>query len=321
MKKSNLLRPLLTIVSLATALVWLPRSVVAENKPPLPAESAQSGYDLEIKDGQLVNAPTGRGSEATLGNVVDALRDRYTTANIVLAPGLAKLKLSDLKLRAGHLADELEAIRVASGAKFDWMGPGSAGPNMPPESSGPAIDPTTGQPIAAAPTGTNTGLFVLREPTPTTETARTVEAFNIGPYLQWLREKQDPKEAQDRREQEVARSLDELEKIVAVTLESLKQGSSVEIPSFRFHRGANLLIVTGTQDAVEVARKVVNALPGQAGLAVGETSPSGPFGVSGMSPELAKRYGLRVPPGMNPELANRYGLLAPAAPPAPAPPR
>jgi hypothetical protein len=58
-----------------------------------------------------------------LGNVVDVLRDRYTNANIVMSPGLAKLRISDLKLRAGHLADELEAIRVASGGKFEWTGP------------------------------------------------------------------------------------------------------------------------------------------------------------------------------------------------------
>ncbi len=317
MKKPDSLRPFFTAVSLAAALAWLPQSQAAENKPSLPVESAKSGYDLEIKDGQLVNAPKGRGAEATLGNVVDALRDQYTKANIVLAPGLAKLQISDLKLRAGHLADELEAIRVASGAKFDWMGPGSAGPNMPPSLT-MTIDPTTGQPTAPAATESNTGLFILREPTPTPETERTVEAFNIGPYLQWLREKQDQKEAPDLREQEVAKSLLELEKIVTATLESLKQGGAVEMPSFRFHRGANLLIVTGTRYAVEVARKVVNALPGQAGLAVGETSPSGPFGVSGMNPELAKRYGLH---GMNPELARRYGLLpAPAAPPTPVTP-
>jgi hypothetical protein len=321
MKKHNSLRPFFTAVSLAAALAWLPQSLIAENKPPLPVESAKSGYDLEITDGQLLNAPKGLGAEATLGNVVDALRDRYTTANLVLSPGLAKVKISDLKLRAGNLHDELEAIRVASGLKFEWLGPGSAGPNLSPGSSPQTIDPTTGQPTVTSQTEANAGLFILREPAPTPETARTLEAFNIGGYLQWLRDKQDPKAAPDRREQEVAKSLDELEKIVVETLESLKQGSSVEMPSFRFHRGANLLIVTGTRDAVEVARQVVNALPAQAGLAVGEPSSAGPLVGSGMNPELAKRYGLRVPQGMNPELANRYGLLAPTAPPAPAPPR
>jgi len=305
MNKFCSLCPILTVAGLAATLAWMPRSVVAENKPPASIGSAQPGYDLEINDGQLVGAPKERGSEATLGNVVDSLRDRYKTFNIVLSPGLAKVKISDLKLRAGHLADELEAIRVASGLKFEWLGPGSAGPNLPPGSSTQTVDPTTGQLVATSPIETNTGLFILREPSPTAESARTVEAFNIGPYLQWLRTKQDPKEAQDRREQEMAKSLEELERIVAITLESLKQGSSVEMPSIRYHRGANLLIVTGTSEAVEVARKVVNALPGQAGQAAGETGPSDPFGGSGMSPEFAKRY----------------GLLPPTAPKAPAPPR
>lgn len=321
MKKSISLRLSFTVLSFVAALAWPPRTVLAENKSPLPPGPARTGYELEIKDGHLANSGNESGPEATLGNVVDALRDRYTKANLVVAPGLAKLKISDLKLRAGNLAEELEAVRVASGLKFEWMGAGSAGPNLAPGVGAQAVDPTTGQLVAMPTTEANSGLFVLREPTPTPETSRTVEAFNIGPYLQWLREQQDPKAAPDRREQEVAKSLDELEKIVAVTLESLKQGSSVEMPSFRFHRGANLLIVTGTRDAVEVARKVVNALPGQGGLAVGETGASDPLGGSGMSPEFARRYGLRVPPGLNPELANRYGLLAPTAPPAPAPPR
>ncbi len=305
MKKSITPQLVGLVLSLAATLVWVPQTARAENTPQPTAQTTPTGYDLEIKDGQLVSLGNGRGREATLGNVVDALRDRYTKANLVLAPGLAKIKIADLKLRAGNLAEELEAIRVASGLKFEWLGAGSAGPNLAPGAGALAIDPTTGQPLALPTTETNAGLFVLREPTPTPETVRTVEAFNIGPYLHWLREKQDPKAAPDRREQEVAKSLDELEKIVAVTLESLKQGSTVEVPSFRFHRGANLLIVTGTRDAVEVARKVVNALPGQAGLTVEETGPASGYGI----------------PGMDQELARRYGLLVPTAPPTPAPPR
>jgi len=332
MKTHALSRPLLTALSLAAALAFLPRDVGAQDQPTArpkttsaSAEPAPPGYDLEIIDGKLAGALKGRGLEATLGTVVDALRDRYTKANIVMSPGLAKLKISDLKLRAGHLADELEAIRVASGSKFDWMGPGSAAPNMPPGSSVQPVDSTTGLPIAVAPSMLDTGLFVLREPAPTPETTRTVEAFNIDPYLRWLREKQDPKEAQDRREQEVEKRLEELMKIVAETLQSLKQGSSVEYPKFQFHRGANLLIVTGTRDAVEVARKVVNALPGQTdfgssggGGGGGGGRSFGGVGGPGMSPEaqeaFRQRYGLARPgaPGPAP---------APAAPPAPIPPR
>jgi hypothetical protein len=270
------------------------------NKPVAIAGAKPAGYDLAISKEVFVWA--GGKLEPTLGNVVDALREVYPSANLVMAPGLPTLRISDLKLRAGNLWEYLEAIRVASGAKFDWMGPGSPGPNLPPGLSAPGVDPTTGQPIPAVPTESNTGLFILREPMPTEETTRTVEAFNIGSYLQWLRDKQDPKEAQDRREQEVAKSLDELEQIVRVTLESLKQGSVVEMPSFRFHRGANLLIIVGTRNAVEVARKVVTALPQPSGSPGAETSRMGGAGLPGMSPEVTdafrKRYGL--PPAPEP---------------------
>ena len=321
MKKFHSLRPILTVVSLAATLACLPRSVVAENKPPGPSGNTpsavaennppapvglgQSGFDLEVKDGQLVKSTKGRGSEATLGNAVDALRDRYTTVNIVVAPGLAKVKLSDLKLRAGQLADELEAIRVASGSKFEWVGPGSAGPNLPPGSSAQAVDPNTGQLTATASTESNTGLFILREPTPTPETARTLEAFNISGYLQWLNDKQDPKETKERRVQAVTARLEELEQMIQLGIAGLKPDGGFELPVFRFHPGANLLIIVGMRGSVEVGRIIVNALPGQAGQATGESNPSGPFANAGMSPELAKRY----------------GLLAPTAPPVPAPPR
>lgn len=315
MKKHSSLQPLLQAAYFAAVLTLLSQSARAEDKSELPSTesfasrlSRPPGYALEIVDGQFEQK--GKRVSATLGNVVDALRDRYPKANIVLAPGLAKLPISDLKLRAGCLADELEAIRVAGGLKFEWLGPGAAGPNLSPGSSPQTIDPTTGQLAVSPQTEANAGLFILREPTPTPETARTMEAFNIGGYLQWLREKQDPKAAPDRREQEVAKSLDELEKIVAVTLESLKQGSSVEMPTFRFHRGANLLIVTGTRDAVEVARQVVNALPQPSSPSSLQTGTTSGIGVPGISPEVSEAF------------RKRYGLMpAPPAPRAPAPPR
>src|SRR5207245_7884095 len=67
-------------------------------------------------------------------------------------------------------------------------------------------------------------------------------------------------------------------------------------PKFQFHRGANLLVIIGSRDAVDVARKVVNVLPGQSHLPQPQMSgPSEP----GMSPperaeneRFRQRYGL-----------------------------
>jgi len=326
MKTHALLRYFLTAANLAAALALLPPHARAEDKPPsrpkppAPTVSRSSAYDLEIVDGTIQQGPKGAKLEATLANVVDAVRDRYREANIVMSPGLAHLKIADLKLRTSSVWEELEAIRVASGGKFEWVGPespvfaGRTDQDAPSPSMFAAVDPTTGlSPRGARP---NSGLFTLRELTTTPETARTVEAFNIGPYLQWLGEKQDPKEAQESREKDVSRRLDELEEIVGITLDGLKQGASVEMPRFLFHRGANLLVVTGTRDAVEVARKVVNALPGQSGVASfgggGGSGGSQGGGVAspGVDRLFRERYGL--PPGPSP---------TPTTPAVPAPPR
>jgi len=87
---------------------------------------------------------------------------------------------------------------------------------------------------------------------------RSVEVFNLSGYLQQL-PKQD--------EKAVSENVNMLEVVINQTLEQLKpEGFSDEdgpYPDFQFHRGANLFIVIGPPIAIEVARKVVNALPGQ----------------------------------------------------------
>jgi hypothetical protein len=57
----------------------------------------------------------------------------------------------------------------------------------------------------------------------------------------------------------VATSLDEIKKIVTTTLQQVDEDHNSLI-AFQFHAGANLLVVSGTPDALEVARKVVGAL-------------------------------------------------------------
>src|SRR5437016_1005463 len=222
MKTPASIRPVLTIASLATILIFLNPNTFAADKPPARAisptahsetsqieqaridlenlkamykedhplvkvqesklkrmESVQlkhkTAYDLEIVDGVLTQS----GREATLDNVIDALRERYSKANIVLSPGLKKVQILDLKLRTGSIWEELEAIRVASGGKFEWLGPnspvfsGERTPNNPnnmspsafagsasPGASG-AVDPATGLPLSSS--DLNAGLFILRE--------------------------------------------------------------------------------------------------------------------------------------------------------------
>jgi len=262
-----------------------------------------------------------RKATASLANVIDAVRDRYSEVNIVIAPGLGNLPISDLKLRTSSISEELEAIRVASGGKFECSGGSGNG----------AVDPTTGLPIVSG--FKNQGLFTLREPT-APENQRVVEAFNIGPYLQsagedeenstpdkpgHLGDKKESKELRDRRSNE---RLEQLKKIILETISALHPNST-EQPNFQFHHGANLLVIIGSRDTLDVSRKVVNAMPGQSLLAI---APSGPpeTGISAAERErFLQRYGImpNKSPGqgqMNPELQEqfrrRYGLDRPPGP-------
>jgi len=234
---------------LATALVLLPGRVMGGEKnlepPAATTASNPAGYELQIVDGQLIR-PGGK-VEATLPNVVDALRDQHTEANISLAPGLAQVKVGDLKLRAARLEEELEAVRVASGDKFEVQSPGPQAP----------IDPNTG-----LPTKPNSGLFVLRQSRPTPQTQRIVEAFNIGPYLEWLGHRPNPA-ARPAPEDE---ALEEIIKVLHDTISDLQQDAeAIDQPKMQYHRGSTLLVVIGTVDSVEVARKIISALPGMPG--------------------------------------------------------
>src|SRR5215471_4419116 len=129
---------------LLLALNFLPLLLHAGEKPK-GADHQPSGvgvmrYDVEIVNGQLqlanlqdrVNVKARWGNvaavEANLRNLVDVLRDLHPNVNIVMAPGVERVKIGNLKLHSTQLENELEALRVASGNRFVWMiraGPGA----------------------------------------------------------------------------------------------------------------------------------------------------------------------------------------------------
>jgi hypothetical protein len=281
MKMLNKLWQVVAAAGMTAALAQLSPSASAGQPtlaPPgtMANNPASSGYNLEVVDGKLI-LPAGK-VEATLGNVIDALRDQYTEANLVLAPGLAKLKVADLKLRAGRLMDELEGLRVATGGKFEIQGPNNPGPVQ--------VDPTTGLPIGG--TTSNGGLFVLRDPRPTRPTERAVEAFNIGPYIDWLRHNDGQK--RDTEDQ----ALNQIGKIIQDSIEDFKADSGdADRPTWKYHPGATLLVVIGNIESVEIARKIVNALPGMSAIAANARAGYG-LGYSQNAAEDAfrARYGL-----------------------------
>jgi hypothetical protein len=309
MKTSNSLCRPISCLTLVVALASLPEVRAAEPTTLAPAtdktDAKPHGYDLEIVNVQLIRP--GHEVDATLPNVVDALRDQYTAANIILAPGLAKLKVGDLKLRAGRLEEQLEAVRVASGDKFEVQGPN--GPN--PAQLDVLVDPNTGLPLAGT-QNLNAGLYVLREAKPTPETRRVVEAFNIGPYLEWSSHQQGtnrPSEDQ---------TLQGVQGMISETLDAFGMESAVNQPAppaFQYHRGATMLVIIGDTESVEIARKIVNALPGMASVA---DSSRARYGLeSARDPAAADRA------AADEAFRKRYGLtrsVRPASQPATAAP-
>jgi hypothetical protein len=266
---------------LLVMLALVPPNSRAEGERPStspPAAPEAKAHDLEIYNGMLLakGAPSesASGLKATLKQVVNRLRENYPEANIVMPPGLADVPVGDLKLRSGSLWDELEAVRVASDDKFDWKGPGMNGfvgregwfrPAAP---SG--IDPTTGLPPKEM-RFPNAGLFVLREDGRAPENERIVEAFNIGPYLDWLAEKRTPElgvkpdhpDYQANVHAIAYEGREQLMKMITGTLAAFNQGRSERTPEpkFEFHEGARLLVVIGTREAIDITRKIVSALP------------------------------------------------------------
>jgi hypothetical protein len=247
-------------------------------------------YFLEVIDGALHPG----GPPATLSKIADVLRGLYPTVDIVLAPELGQLQVRDLKLRAAGLEEALEALRVASGDAFVWQN-GLAQNAAPPR----AIDPTTGLPVPPTPPRESSSLYILtrNDASVAGNPRRMVEVFNLSGYLEQLGK---------RDEKDIAASLEKIKMIVSDTLNQVMQGNMQpeDQPSFQFHPGANLFIVIGPPQAIEVTRKVVNALPGVAG---------------------ARAY---PPPGTDTKAAEdafrrRYGLQpagAPATPARPQPP-
>ena len=237
MKTSVMLRRVLSLS------VLLP--VLANAQGPAPAPNAShpvaiapgkpgdvDSYEIVVENGQLFR-PTGQGQRfaaPTLAEVVKRLRELHPDANIVLAPELADLPVGDIKMHATEMAEELEAVRVASGATFTWRTSGSG-----------------------------TSLFVLE---PTAKSAKRpesdvqVEVFNLTGYLARLRKSypdmKDPAAISEFGKMEAQ----EAQAVVDQTL----QDAGVGRLKFEFHSGANLLIVMGRPDSLSIARTVLNGL-------------------------------------------------------------
>jgi hypothetical protein len=200
-------------------------------------------YDIQIENGGLLIAPLkkridvkalyeGQGEPysiaATMGNLVKYLRAANTNLTIVLSPGAEDATIGDLKLHSGDMSTLVAALYVATDGNV----------------RGQLLPGKNAWSIVSASKKTNT--------------SRTFEVFNISGYINSLGKPSE--EVIRQRVDEIRELTDQIQHSLVDTPNLTPQ---VDTPSFRFHPGTSLLIVTGTPDAIGVARKIINALPGQ----------------------------------------------------------
>jgi hypothetical protein len=258
MKTHIMFRRVLTPLAFAAALALPPGPAQAQsNDAPQPRQmdprrgrvaaddaKAQSPagmqYDLEIENGALrLRQPGNQKGEYAqeaplLGRIVKLLRDKHPEANIAMAPELGDVEITDLKLHGADLEEELAALRVASGGKFDWRGGLFGGAKSPSLYT-----------LEASP------LFLKEK---TESTSPQVEVFNFSSYFARQRDSgMDDAKFQAFKDQ----TIETTKEIIGNTLTSLGPHSMM---SFQFHPGANLLVITGSTDEISISRKIINAM-------------------------------------------------------------
>lgn len=265
--------PLLTarVAAFLLCLIFAVAGRSAENRPPQSANSVltPNAETFLIADGKIAGVMLdGKPATATLRNIVDELGRRFPDANITLSPGLEGITIQNLKLRVtrspGALDHALHALSEASGRRF-----------------------------VTRPFGANE---VLIYPLEAATTRRKAEVFNLSHFLgagrAWrlsvdirrleaelavhrkkfteehpsvvaLGTELDILKLKLAREQGLPKNesddlLEHISKTVLTTL--LLLNPDEKPPEFQFHRGSNLLVVVGTEDAADVTRKVIAAL-------------------------------------------------------------
>jgi hypothetical protein len=136
---------------------------------------------------------------------------------------------------------------------------------------------------------------------------RAIECFNLTGYLTQVTTPtpEEMASGQDNRTMKTDKAVAELQEILGDAIESFDP--ALPKPHCKFYTEAQLLIVIGSQRAIDVAAKVIRALPGEQGLA----------GVGWDGGNFPGYQTLRVlpPPGTTGAL---FGVAPPAALPQPA---
>jgi len=234
MMKRNMLLAGILLLAGGAALADPPQA-----QPTLQGESKDRVITIQngvIKAGSF----GGHGQQATLGNVVSLLRQIYPDLNIVVEPGLDQVDIGDVVVREMEPDLDLEAFSAASGNQFVCEH----------HSSSMALP------------GSSSGLLIIKtnQPSLPPKPEIRIESFNLSGYIAT---KTQSTNEQDRRKV-IDESLDKLQNIIETIL--TKDLGETSAPKFHYYADADLLIVTGTERAVEVTRKVISSLPGEENL-------------------------------------------------------
>lgn len=218
------LRLLKALAPVCFALALAIPQAQAQSKSQHADVEPQIKYDLEVTAGGAL-IDNGRPIAPTLGNAIDILRRLHPELTFALSPGLGDVKLAELKLHANDVDQTLEALRLATGNRFDFAAPA--------HSSG----------------GDHT-LYLLQGIEPPNR-RRMVEAFNLGDWISGARS-----------DEEKGKRVRQLEEIIYTTIEKLRESSLEpnDRPEILFHPEANIMVVIGTPQSIEVAGKLARAL-------------------------------------------------------------
>jgi hypothetical protein len=232
------LRRMLVLISLSAipfaSIAYAQEQESAPSPEQNPASAPAPGFDLDISDGAIrIDAPSSALSSrasyvpATIKNVAEILRALRPDLNLVVSPEAEEITVDNLKLRSADARTLMEAIGFATGGRIRAQ---------------PFGDPSE-----------RLKSFALTVARPRTEPQRKVEVFNLSGYLR-----------QSRAPEEIDEKLQVVQEIIDATIRAFKgEDFTGERPAYRFYPDAQIFIVIGRPDEIEVARKVINALPGQ----------------------------------------------------------
>jgi len=179
-------------------------------------------FVLEIRNGVIMDNGKPAGT-ATIGNILDYFVKKGEKFGIILGPGVADLQISDLVLNYNW--DESDAAKVF----------------------GVAIGSAVEDQVQVIQTDIGVFRLTLRQ-----DTTRQTQVFNLTDYLN-PDGKADDKTIQDK--------ISSLTDIIYKTLHDVHPMNTDAVqPHYQFHKGANLLVVIGTPEALTIANQVVNAL-------------------------------------------------------------